>query len=169
MDKLLNPDTGLMIWTIVTFLSLVFILKTFAWGPLLHSIEDREARMKADKDAAEKARSEAERIQRELEAQLAGAAAKSKELIAAATKDGETLRAKLKAEAEADAAAIKAKTSSDLAAEKDKLVGELRKEVATLSVMAAEKLMHKTVDAGVQKTVLDGFFKDLDKSKAGSN
>lgn len=169
MDKLLNPDTGLMIWTIVTFLSLVFILKTFAWGPLLHAIEDREARMKADKDAAEKARSEAERIQRELEAQLAGAAAKSKELIAAATKDGETLRAKLKAEAEADAAAIKAKTSADLVAEKDKLVGELRKEVATLSVMAAEKLMHKTVDAGVQKTVLDGFFKDLEKAKAGQN
>jgi F-type H+-transporting ATPase subunit b len=169
MDKLLNPDTGLMIWTIVTFLSLVFILKTFAWGPLLHAIEDREARMKADKDAAEKARSEAERIQRELEAQLAGAASKSKELIAAATKDGETLRAKLKAEAEADAAAIKAKTSADLVAEKDKLVGELRKEVATLSVMAAEKLMRKTVDAGVQKTVLDGFFKDLEKSKAGNN
>lgn len=169
MDKLLNPDTGLMIWTIVTFLSLVFILKTFAWGPLLSAIEEREARMKADKDAAEKARSEAERIQKELEAQLAGAAAKSKELIAAATKDGEALRSKLKAEAEADAAAVKAKASADLAAEKDKLVGELRKEVASLSVMAAEKLMHKTVDAGVQKTVLDGFFKDLEKSKAGAN
>jgi F0F1-type ATP synthase membrane subunit b/b' len=57
-----------------------------------------------------------------------------------------------------------------LAAEKDKLVGDLRKEVASLSVLAAEKLLHKSVDAGVQKSVLDGFFKDLDSTKkAGSN
>lgn len=169
MGDLLAPDLGLTVWTIVTFLCLVAILKFAAWGPLLHAIEERENRIKADREGAEKARSEAERIQRELEAQLAGAAAKSKELVLQATKDGEALRAKLKAEAEADAAAVKAKASADLTAEKEKLVGELRKEVATLSVMAAEKLLHKTVDAGVQKTVLDGFFKDLEKGKAGTN
>lgn len=169
MENLIKPDTGLMFWTFVTFFALVFILKTFAWGPLLHAVESREARIKADREGAEKARAEAERIQRELEAQLAGAAAKSKELVAQAAKDGEALRAKLKAEAEADAAAVKAKASADLAAEKDRLVGELRKEVASLSVMAAEKLMRKSVDEGVQKSVLDGFFKDLEKSKAGSN
>lgn len=169
MENLIKPDTGLMFWTFVTFFALVFILKTFAWGPLLHSVEEREARLKADREGAEKARAEAERIQKELEAQLAGAAAKSKELVSQALKDGEALRAKLKAEAEADAAAIKAKTSADLAAEKDKLVGELRKDVAVLSVMAAEKLMHKTVDEGVRKSVLDGFFKDLEKSQAGNN
>ena len=58
---------------------------------------------------------------------------------------------------------------ADLATEKNRLVGELRKETADIAVKAAEKLMRKTVDAGVQKTVLDGFFKDLESSKAGSN
>ncbi|MEK7388197.1 MAG: F0F1 ATP synthase subunit B [Elusimicrobiota bacterium] len=169
MDKLLSPDAGLMIWTIVTFLCLVTILKVFAWGPLLHAVEEREARLKADREGAEKARSEAERIQRELEAQLAGVQLKSKDLLAAAAKDGEALRSRLKAEAEADAQAIREKTSADLAAEKDRLVGDLRKEVAQLSVMAAEKLMRKSVDDGVKKTVLEGFFKDLDSSKAGRN
>ena len=170
MGDLLKPDIGLTVWTIVTFLLLVGILKAFAWGPLLNSVEEREARLKADREGAEKARSEAERIQRELEAQMAGMQAKTKEMLAAATRDGEALRAKLKGEAEADAAAIKAKTALELAAEKDKLVGELRKEVATLSVLAAEKLLHKSVDAGVQKSVLDGFFKDLESTKkAGSN
>ena len=162
MDRLLNPDTGLMIWTIVTFFSLVVILRLFAWGPMLKAIDDREA--------AEKARAEAERIQKELEVHMAGIQAKSKELLAAATKDGDALRAKLKAEAEADAAAIKSKTTLELAAEKDKLVGDLRREVMSLSVLAAERLLRKSVDAGVQKSVLDGFFKDLDSNKkAGSN
>ena len=169
MDQLMNPDTGLMIWVIITFLCLVAILKMFAWGPLLGAIEAREGRIRADREGAEKARAEAERIQKDFEAQIAGVQAKAKELLAAATKDGEALRAKLKAEAEADAQAIKTKTTADLAAEKNRLVADLRKEVAGLSVLAAEKLMHKTVDAGVQKTVLDGFFKDLEASKAGNN
>ena len=72
MGDLLKPDLGLTVWTIVTFLCLVGILKAFAWGPLLKSIDEREARLKADREGAEKARSEAERIQRELEAQMAG-------------------------------------------------------------------------------------------------
>ena len=170
MGDLLSPDLGLTVWTIVTFLALVVILKLTAWGPMLHAIEEREARIKADREGAEKARNDAERIQKELEAQLAGANLKAKEILASATKDGEALRSKLKAEAESDAAAIKAKTTAELAAEKDKLVGELRKEVTTLSVMAAEKLLRKSVDAGTQKTVLDGFFKDLESAKkAGTN
>ena len=169
MDKLLSPDTGLMIWVIVTFLCLVAILKLFAWGPLLGAIEAREGRIKADREGAERARAEAERIQKELESQIAGVQSKAKEMLAAATKDGEALRAKLKKEAEADAQAIKDKTMADLATEKNRLVGELRKETADIAVKAAEKLMRKTVDAGVQKTVLDGFFKDLESSKAGNN
>jgi F-type H+-transporting ATPase subunit b len=170
MDKLLSPDPGFMIWTIVTFLCLVAILRMFAWGPLIAAIEAREGRIKADRDGAEKARSEAERIQKDFESQMAGVQAKTKELLAAATKDGEALRAKLKAQAEADAQGIKDKTLAELAAEKNRLVGELRKDVADLSVAAAAKLMHKSVDEGVRKSVLDGFFKDLESSKkAGSN
>jgi len=169
MGELLTPDAGLIVWTIVTFLCLVAILKFAAWGPLLHAVEEREGRIKSDREGAEKARAEAERIQKELEAHMAGIQAKSKDLLAAAAKDGEALRARLKAEAEADAQAIKDKTTADLAAEKNRLVADLRKEVASLSVLAAEKLMRKTIDDGVQKTVLEGFFKDLDASKAGRN
>ena len=76
MDQLMNPDTGLMIWVIITFLCLVAILKMFAWGPLLGAIEAREGRIRADREGAEKARAEAERIQKDFEAQIAGVQAK---------------------------------------------------------------------------------------------
>lgn len=170
MDKLIVPDTGLMFWTVVTFLCLVIILKKAAWGPLLKAIDEREYRLKEDRLAAEKARAEAERIQKELEAQMAGVQVKSKDLLAAASRDAEALRARLRAEAEADAQAIKDKTAAELVAEKDRLVGDLRQEVASLSVLAAEKLMRKSVDDGVQKSVLESFFRDLESSKkAGRN
>ncbi|MEK7858881.1 MAG: F0F1 ATP synthase subunit B [Elusimicrobiota bacterium] len=165
MDKLLQPDTGLVIWTIVTFMALVFILKKVAWGPLLASIEEREARMKDERRRAEEARAAAEKIRAELEAEMAAVSAKSRELLAQATKDGEALRAALKSAAEADAQKIKDKTMAELSEEKERLVRDLRKEVASLSILAAEKLMRKSVDDGVQKTVLEGFFKDLEGQK----
>lgn len=168
MDKLLDPESGLVIWTVVTFLCLVFILKKAAWGPLLAAIEEREKRMKADLAGAQDARSQAERIKTELEAQMAGMQAKSRELLAQAAKEGESLRAQLKASAEADAQKIKEKTMSELADEKERLVRGLRSEVATLSVMAAEKLLRKSVDDGVQKTVLESFFKELETKKASN-
>lgn len=169
MDKLLSPDSGLLIWTVVTFLCLVFILKKVAWGPLLHAIEEREARLKAEREAAEAARASAEKIKAELEAQLSGAQAKARELVAQATKDSEALKASLKASAESDAQKIREKTMAELAEEKDRLVRELRKEVAGLSVMAAERLIRKSVDENVQKTVLEGFYKDLEQQKGKVN
>lgn len=169
MDKLLNPDTGLIIWTIVTFLCLVFILKKAAWGPLLHSIEEREARMRAEREGAEAARAGAEKIKAELEAQLSGAQSQARDLIARATKDAEVLKSKLRADAEADAQRIREKTQAELAEDAERLKRELRKEVAGLTVMAAEKLMRKTMDDNVQKTVLEGFFKDLESQKGKTN
>lgn len=165
MGKLVEPDMGLIIWTIVTFLALVFILAKAAWGPLISAIEEREHKMKSDLEGAKAARDEAEKIKQTLEAEIAGLQAKSRELLAQAGKDGEALRAKLQASAEADAKKIKDKTMIELEDEKQRLVRDLRKEVASLSVMAAEKLMHKTVDDGVQKSVLDSFFKELETKR----
>lgn len=163
MDTLLNPDTGLIIWTILTFLLLVFLLKTFAWGPLLKAIDEREAGLKSDLDRAEEARKSAESLKAELDSKIEGLEAKGREILDQANKEGESIRVKLKGEAEADARKIREKTKVELEGERQKLVRELRKDVAELSVLAAERLVKKTVDAGVQKRVLDDFFKDLDK------
>lgn len=164
MEKLLQPDFGLMFWTIVTFLTMVFLLKTFAWGPLLRSVEERERRLKDDREAAEKARAEAQRIQADLEARLSALDAKSREVLAQAQRDAEALRARHSAEAKEEAERLMEKTRAGLEEEKRRLVGELRREVAALSVQIAEKLVRKTVDAGVRKTVLDQFFTELDKT-----
>ncbi len=166
MDRLLNPDTGLIIWTIITFLALVLVMKKIAWGPIIEAIEEREKKMKAELEGAQAARSEAEKIRVDLEKKVADLHAMQREMLAQATKDGEALRAKLKADAETDARNIREKTMAELSEEKDRLTRELRKEVAGLSVLAAERLMRKSVDDGVQKSVLEGFFKDLEGKRA---
>ena len=165
MDALLNPDKGLILWTIMSFLILVGLLKAFAWGPLLHAIEEREAKMREERGRAEKARSEAERIQGELEARLARAADEARAVLAQAGKDAEALRATLKTSAEAEAKALLDKARAQLDEDKRRIVGELRQEVASLSVLAAERLVKKSVDQGVQKAVLDQFFGELAQGK----
>jgi len=166
MGDLLNPDIGLMIWTIISFLILVVLLRVLAWGPLLASIDAREKGLREERERAEKAREESEKIQQDLEKRMAGATEEAKGLVAQASKDAEALRQKLKGEAEDEAKGLIDKARVQLNDEKNKLVGELREEVVSLSVSAAERLMKKSVDETVQKTVLDDFFSQLEKEKA---
>jgi len=161
MDKLVTPDPGLMFWTIVTFLALVGLLKRFAWGPLLAAIAEREARLKAEVAAARQAREESERIKNELSAHLAEAAARRQDVLDRAAKDGEAILAQFKAAAEEESRRLREKTSAELGREKERLVGELRREVAGLSVTAAERLLRRSVDPAVEKAVLDDFLKDI--------
>jgi F-type H+-transporting ATPase subunit b len=167
MDRLLSPDTGLIIWTVVTFLILVVVLKKFAWGPLIAAIEDREAKLKADRDAAQTARGASEQLKAELESEIAALEARGREVLSRAAKEGEELRLKLQAAASAEARKIKEKALAELVEEKERLVGELRREVADLSVLAAGKLLQKSVDAGVERKVLDSFFAELDAAPKG--
>jgi F-type H+-transporting ATPase subunit b len=163
MDKLVSPDPGLMFWTIVTFLALVALLKRFAWGPLLAAIAEREARLKAEAAAAKQARDDSERIKAELAAHLAEAQARRQEVLDRAAKDGEALLAQFKAAAEDESRRLREKTAAELGREKERLVGELRREVADLSVAAAERLLRRSVDPAVEKAVLDEFLKDIAK------
>ncbi|PCI34141.1 MAG: ATP synthase F0 subunit B [Elusimicrobia bacterium] len=166
MGDILNPDVGLAIFTIISFLILVVLLRVVAWGPLLAAIDARERGLRDERERAEKAREESEKIQQDLEKRLTGAAEEAKDLIAQATKDAEVLRQKLKGDAEGEAKDLVDKARVQLNDEKNKLVGELRQEVVTLSVSAAERLMKKSIDDAVQKTVLDDFFSQLEKEKA---
>ncbi|MFH2202841.1 MAG: F0F1 ATP synthase subunit B [Elusimicrobiota bacterium] len=163
LDKLLDPHAGLMIWTIISFLVLVLLMKVFAWDAILGIIEAREKGLRDEREKAEEARAGAQQIQRELEERLANAQGEVKEIIAQANRDGEVVRTRLKSEAEKESKGLLDKTRAQLQEEKDRLVGELRSEVAALSVLAAERLIKKSVDEGVRKNVLDGFYKDLEK------
>jgi F-type H+-transporting ATPase subunit b len=163
MDKLVTPDPGLMFWTIVTFLALVWLLKRFAWGPLLAAIAEREAGLRAQGAAAQKARDEAEGIKGELAAHLAEAKAHRQEVLDRAAKDGEAVLAQFKSAAEEESRKLREKTAAELGREKDRLIVELRREVADLSVTAAERLLRRSVDPSVEKAVLDDFLKEIDK------
>lgn len=167
MEKLFTPDFGLMAWTALTFLLLLAVLAKFGWRPILEAIETRERGLREERQAAEAARNESQRIQADLEAKLAGLDARTKEVLAAAHKEAEALRVRHTEEAREEARRLLDKTRAELEEEKRRLTAQLRRETAQLAVAAAERLVRKSVDEGVRKSALDQFFKELDEKGGG--
>ena len=162
MENLLKPDLGLMVWTVVTFLIMVVVLKKIAWGPLLKALEDREEKIKGEVAAAERNRMDMERIKSEYESQLAGIEARARALLTEAEQKGSQARDAILKDAEAQARKLQEKARAELEAEKEKLVRELRAQTGDLSVDIAEKLMGQSVDKKVQDKMLKDFLHDLD-------
>lgn len=162
MDTLLQPDKGLLIWTVVSFLVLVGLLRAFAWGPLLAAVDAREARLREERERAEAARQEAERIRGELSARLAGAEGEMREILAKAGREAEAIRTSAHRAGEEESKRILTRARRELEEEKQRLMGELRREVSSLSVLAAERLLRRSVDPGVQKDVLERFFREAE-------
>src|ERR1700751_5035805 len=103
MERLLQPDTGLMIWTVVTFLGLVFLLGKVAWKPLLQALNEREAGIKRAIEEAQAARTAAEQMKVQYEKDLAAGQEKTQALLAQAVVEAQKHRDRLMKEAEEEA------------------------------------------------------------------
>jgi F-type H+-transporting ATPase subunit b len=154
MDNLLKPDLGLLLTTIVTFVLLVLILKKAAWKPILDGINQREGRIRADLERAEKSQADAETLRQKYEVQLNEAQRTIQDMIAQAKKDSDRTRAEMLSAAKEESERIIEKGRRDLSGETEKLKGELRGEVAGLSLAIAEKIINRSVDQRVQEEVL---------------
>lgn len=163
MENLLNPDTGLIIWTIVSFAVLVLLLSKVAWKPLIKALKDREDGIRKAIDDASNAKTSAEQTKAQYERELAQAQDKAANFIAQAQAEAQKLRDQMMKDAEAEARRLTEQTKRQLEEEKLKLSRELKQEVASLSIRVAEKLLRHSVDAKEQEGLVSGFMKDLEK------
>ena len=88
---LITPKFGVIIWTLVTFLILLYVLGRFAWRPLLGAIEERERSIRENLDHAALERVEAEKLLEEHKALVAQARRERAEALAAGQRDAERL------------------------------------------------------------------------------
>ncbi len=161
MDKLIDPDIGLMIWTVVTFVAVVLVLGRFAWRPLLQAIEAREDKIQDDLRLAEKARLSAEKLKADYDKQMAQAESRTRHLLAEAHKESQNIRDKMLAEAQEENERLSEKARQQLALEQQRLVRELRAEVVSVSVKAAEKIMRHSVNKDMQEKIVQKSINDF--------
>ena len=138
---LLQLHPGLMIWTIVTFLALVVVLRLFAWKPILAMLEAREKKIRDDIDTAAKNREEAERAVSDIRTQLDQARKEANEIVADARNLAEKAREDIVAQAKTEGTKLIEQAKSEIQLERDKTVQALREQFADLAVKAAGKII----------------------------
>ena len=145
MNPLVQPDPGLFVWTILTFLILVGLLARFAWRPLLQALERRQATIAQSLEDAQRARQELERLQRESTQIMAQARAEAESMLARSRSDAEALREELKQKACTEAAAIVKNAERQIQLETARAVQQIRHEAVDLSVAIASKILRRQV------------------------
>lgn len=160
--ELVKPSIGLIFWMIISFSIILFLLKKFAWKPILGMIKEREDSIENALAAAEKAKEEMKTLQANNERILHEAKAERDQLL----KDAREIKEKMIAEAK-DAATkegerlLKA-ARENIQNEKMAAVTELKNQVASLSIDIAEKILRAELSSDEkQKTLVTTLLKDI--------
>lgn len=166
MEALIRPDFGLTFWTLLVFGLLVLLLSKTVWKPVLQAAEQREKGLQAEREAAEKARADAERASKEIEERLAGIKAEMQARMREASEEGERAKAKLLDDARKGVAGMLESAARDLQTERDKLSAELRNSFAEFSLMSAERVLSRTVDRKLNEEIVAKAIKEFEAKKA---
>lgn len=157
-----TPDYGTIFWMLIIFGIAAFILKKFAWGPILKALKDREESISNALNSAERARKEVAGLKASNE-HIIAEARREKDLI---LKEAREIKEKIVADAKKQASQ-EAQKSVELAkqqieAEKTAAINEIKVQVAELSVKIAEKIINKQLEnADNQQKLVEDMLKDL--------
>ena len=160
-NALVQPDPGLFFWTIAVFLVLLFLLKRFAWGPLLAALDERQAGIRKSLDDADQARKELEQVREEAEAIIGKARAEADGIISDARADGGQLRDDLRQQAQQQAQAIVENAERQIQQERDRALQQIRQEAVDMSLMIASKLIRRNLTAEDNASLIDEALKQV--------
>ncbi len=142
MDKLINDFSfGLFIWQIVIFAGLIFLLKKFAWKPILDAVNDREEGIKNALLSAENARKEMQNLQADNQRILQEARLERDNMLKDAREMKEKMVADAKNEAQVQGLKMIEQAKAAIESEKNAAMAELKLQVSTLSLSIAEKIL----------------------------
>ncbi len=161
---LLDPHEGLIIWTIITFLVVLFVLKKFAWPQLLAALDEREKRISDALAAADQARQEAEEVLREHQQKLAAADEEARKIVAEAREAGANVRQTIVSQAREEAERMLDQARTSIESEKRAAIAELRRETAHLAVQAAGALIDANLDDEKNRGLVDDFIARIPES-----
>lgn len=158
---LLLPAPEELIAGIIAFAIVFFFVWRWAVPALSATLEARQREISAEYESAEKAKVEAESLLTDYRTQLAGANAEAEQIVSDARDAGDSLKADIVARAESEAEQIKSRAHDEVEAERSRVAGELRRQVADLSIEVAERVVGDSIDADRQRQLVDRYIDDL--------
>ncbi len=145
---------------IAFFLFVVFCMK-YVWPPIMEAIEERQKKIADGLAAADRAAKDLDLAQANASDQLKEAKRAASELIEQANKRKAQIVDDAKIEAQAEREKILAQGMAEIEAERNRARDELRKQVATLAVIGAEKIIGRSIDVEAQNDILNKLTAEL--------
>ena len=131
---------------LISFVILVGLLTYLLYRPLLNVLDRRSDRIRESLEASQRAQEEAARSQEEMQEQLEAARAEGQQMIAQAREVADRFREEELARAREDIAAERTRAEANIQRERDAAIEELRREFAGLAVVAAERVIRRSLD-----------------------
>jgi F-type H+-transporting ATPase subunit b len=163
-NPLIQVVPGLMVWTLVAFGITFWFLKRYAFGPAQKYIDARRDMIRASIDEADQAREEARTLLEEHRRLLGQAKGEAETILAEARKIGDAQRERMRQETEEDRQRRLEETKRQIDQATQQALGEIRREVASLSLLAAEKITKKTLTDADQRRLIDEALAEIDFS-----
>ena len=155
------PAMDEVIWGTLSFLILFAVMAKYAYPALKKAMDARSEKIQGDLDAADSARSEAESLRAGYDAKLAEAQAEAARIIEAARSDAEQVRQDRIAAIEPEIAEKRAQAEADIEAAKDRALADLRAQVTSLAVGAAEQVVRSSLDEAAYARLVDDYIESV--------
>jgi F-type H+-transporting ATPase subunit b len=159
---LVTPDYGLLFWMLLTFSIVLYVLKKFAWKPILSSLKEREDSIEEALKSAEKAREDMANMQASNEKILAAARHEREAMLKEARDIRQKMIDEAKAKATAEANKMIEMAKQAIENEKTAAIEDMKNSIANISVMIAEKILKKELtDSKQQQELMDKYLENL--------
>jgi F-type H+-transporting ATPase subunit b len=165
---LVSPSPGLMIWTIVAFLVAMAILSRLAFPRIAAMLDRRQKAIEDSIDSAERTRQEAEQLLGEYRERLREARGQAEEIVTRARRAAEEHEHEAVEAARARGEHMLEQTRREIETATQRALGEIRDEVAALTILATEKVTRKALDSDDQRRLVEEAIGELDFSALSS-
>jgi F-type H+-transporting ATPase subunit b len=162
--SLLSVNPGLIIWTIVVFILFLFLLKKFAWGPLIKSLNDRETNIKTALENAELQRKNTEELVEENKKIISAANANASKILSEARELASKLKDEIVAKAHDEANRNIGIAKTQIEAMKESALENLKGDITDIALKAAEKIIVQNLDRKKHIDLIEDFLKKIPKN-----
>ena len=144
---LLTPELGLFFWTLIAFVSVLFILKKFAWKPIINSLSEREKGIADSISAAERVKGEMSQLKNENEKLMMEAREERSAMLKEAKEMKDRIINEAKEQAKTEANKIIADANLQIQQQKNAAIAEVKNEIGSLAVEVAGKILRKELNS----------------------
>ena len=167
----LVTNLGLQVSTLLTQIGTFFILfgllYMFAYKPVMKMLDERSGKIKESMEQTEYIKEQAVHAEEETKRQIEAASREGQEVIARAARTGEEVRQQAQQEARQNAETLIARARGEIQRERDDAIDELRREFADLTILAAEKVIDRSLDRETHRQLIDKTLEESESLRKG--